>query len=66
MSLHKRTLELLELDRGSWPETARKLNLDYAWMQKFAQKKINDPGVNKVERLYRYLAEKHGVAHQNP
>ena len=59
MTLHEQTLALLEKDRGSWPETAKALELDYNWLQKFAQRKIADPGVNKVERLHAYLSEKH-------
>ena len=59
MTMHQKTLELLEKDRGSWPKTAKKLGLDYAWLQKFAQRKIDDPGVNKVERLYLYLSDKY-------
>lgn len=58
-TIHQQTLELLEMDRGQWPETCRQVGIDYNWLQKLAQKKIADPGVNKMEKLHAYLKQKY-------
>lgn len=61
-SLLTTTKALLERDRGNWPATARDTGLDYNWLQKLAQGKIDDPGVNKIECLHNYLATKYSEA----
>lgn len=66
MTLHEQALALLEVDKGSWRETAEKAGLDYNWIQKLAQRKIADPGVNKIESLCAYLVEKHGMESIEP
>lgn len=58
-SLLERTKLLLLKDKGSWPTTAAETGLDREWMSKLAQGKIDDPGVNKIERLFNYLSQKY-------
>ena len=36
-------------------EIAEKSGVDYNWLQKFAQYRIDDPGVRKVQRVHDYL-----------
>lgn len=41
----------LQTKKGSWPTIAEKTGLDYSWLTKFAQGKIKDPGIQKIQRL---------------
>lgn len=41
----------LRTRKGSWPSVARDTKLDYSWLTKLAQGKIDDPSVNKIQRL---------------
>lgn len=58
-TLLERTKALLIRDRGNWPTTAAEAGVDREWMAKLAQGKIDDPGVVKIEKLYRYLSHKY-------
>lgn len=44
-------LKQLQANKGSWPTIARITELDYSWLTKLAQGKIDDPSVRKIQRL---------------
>lgn len=43
--------------KGDWPLICQKTGLGYPWVTKFAQGKIAEPGLRKVEALQRYIAD---------
>ena len=45
------TIEELSRRRGQWPAICRSTGLDYHWLTKLAQGRINDPGIKKIQRL---------------
>jgi hypothetical protein len=49
------TKKLLDTAKGRWPAICRETGLDYNWLKRVINGKIKDPGVNKIEVLYRYL-----------
>ena len=55
-TLLETTLALLR-ERGKYREVAAATGLGYEWIAKLAQNRISDPGVNKIETLYRFLTE---------
>lgn len=55
-SLLETTIALLR-EHGRYREVADATGLGYDWLAKLAQGAIADPGVNKIERLHRYLSE---------
>lgn len=59
MTLLQQTIELLIRDKGSWPQTAADTGLGREWLSKLSQGAIDDPGVNKIERLHAYLSAKY-------
>lgn len=59
MTLLEETLQLLALDKGDRPTTADECNLGKEWLSKLAQGAIEDPGVNKIEKLNAYLKNKY-------
>jgi len=42
--------------RGQWPVICRDTGLNYHWITKFAQGKIEDPSATKISRLSTHLA----------
>lgn len=54
-SLLDTTVHLLR-ERGRYREVADATGLGYDWINKLVQGQIKDPGVNKIERLHRYLS----------
>ena len=42
--------------KGDWPAICSATGLSYWWLTKFAQGRIRDPGLSKVEKLQVYLA----------
>lgn len=42
--------------KGDWPSMCKTTGLSYGWVTKFAQGKIAEPGLRKVEALQRYIA----------
>jgi len=48
----------LDARRGEWPAMCAETGLSYWWVTKFAQGRIAEPGVSKIERLQAYF-EKH-------
>jgi len=55
-SLHSRTLDLLKQSGVPLPEIYKETQLPYYWLKKFRSGEIKDPSVNRVQRLYEYLA----------
>lgn len=53
-SLLDSTVHLLR-ERGRYREVAQATGLGYDWINKLVQGQIRDPGVNKIERLHKYL-----------
>ena len=51
---------LLDVNRGRWREIAEQTGVPYGTIQNIAQGRTSDPGVNAVEKLYRWLTN--GVA----
>lgn len=47
----------LQRRKGDWPSMCRDTGLSYGWVTKFAQGKICEPGLRKVEALQRYIAD---------
>lgn len=41
----------LQRRKGDWPAIAEKADVSYSWLTKFAQGKINNPGIRTVDRL---------------
>lgn len=54
-SLLDTTVHLLR-ERGRYREVADATGLGYDWINKLVQGQIKDPGVNKIERLHKYLS----------
>lgn len=42
--------------KGDWPEMCRQTGISYWWLTKFAQGRIDNPGVVKLERLVEHFA----------
>lgn len=58
-SLLKRTRELLD-DRGDLTlmDVYEATGIPFHWLTKFAAGKIDNPSVNKTQRLYEFLAKR--------
>jgi len=41
----------LQSRRGDWPTICSRTGLSYWWLTKFAQGRIAEPGLSKIERL---------------
>lgn len=48
--------EALHARRGDWPAICAETKLSYWWVTKFAQGRIGEPGLSKIERLQAYMA----------
>ena len=55
-SLHSRTLDLLKQSGIPLPEIYKETHLPYYWLKKLSSGEIRDPSVNRVQRLYEFLA----------
>lgn len=47
----------LQSRKGDWPAICARTGLSYWWLTKFAQGRIREPGLSKIERLQAYIAE---------
>lgn len=47
----------LQARRGNWPEICARTGLSYWWVTKFAQGRIADPGLSKIQKLTADFAE---------
>lgn len=55
--LYSETLRLLREDRRSVRAISEECGINYHWLSKFRQGHFKDPGVRRVQRLYRFLNE---------
>lgn len=62
VSILTETIELLDIDKGNWPQTAAETGLGREWISKLARGLIPDPGVTKIETLHAYLKSKYSEA----
>lgn len=62
MALLQQTIDLLNRDKGFWPQTATDTGLGREWLSKLSQGAIGDPGVVKIEKLNTYLRKKYEVS----
>ncbi len=56
MSLVAAVRDELVARKGSWPDVCRQTKLSYWWVTKFAQGRIENPGVLKLEVLQAHFA----------
>ena len=54
-NLLSQTLSELSSRRGQWAAICRTTGLDYDWMTKLAQGRINDPGIKKIQLLAEFF-----------
>lgn len=45
----------LQARKGDWPAICSHTGLSYWWLTKFAQGRIREPGLSKIERLQAYI-----------
>ena len=62
MDLLDDTLNLLQIDKGDWNDTAKQCRVSYVWLCAISQGTIRDPGVRRISRVYNYLQDKHGAS----
>lgn len=55
-SLYEKTLKLLEASEQSLQEIATGSGLPYHWLVGIKYERFKDPSVNRIQRLYEYLA----------
>lgn len=55
-SLLERTRELLKAANQPLPELAKSSGLPVSWLKKLRYGKIEDPSVNRIQRLYEFLS----------
>ncbi len=46
----------LQSRKGDWPAICTATGLSYWWLTKFAQGRIREPGLSKIERLQGYIS----------
>lgn len=46
----------LAAQKGDWPRLCAETGLTYWWLTKFAQGRIAEPGLSKIERLAEWLS----------
>lgn len=56
-SLLDRTYSLLDSSDLTIREISDGAGVNYHWLGKLKQRAFTDPGINRIERVYRYLAE---------
>lgn len=52
----------LSTQKGEWPRLCSETGLTYWWLTKFAQGRIAEPGLSKIERLDAWLTTAEGTA----
>jgi transcriptional regulator with XRE-family HTH domain len=58
-TLLRATLELLEQTNAQdWQDLSEKTGLKVPWIRQLALGNIDEPGVNKIEKLYKALTDK--------
>jgi len=54
--LERVRLQLIN-NRGNWPTICRATGIPYSWLTKFAQGKIKNPGIKRIESLDSYFRD---------
>lgn len=49
--------EELQARKGDWPKICSETGISYWWLTKFAQGRIDNPGVKHLESLRTYFSE---------
>ena len=62
MDLYRDTMRLLDERTESLRAIAEATGLNYEWLSKLNQRRISDPSVNLVQRLYNHLSQQRGKA----
>lgn len=58
LSLMKETLDLLQNRNESLPSISKNTGIPFFWLRKFKYGEIDDPSVNRVQKLWEYLSER--------
>lgn len=56
----------LNAQKGEWPRLCAEADLTYWWLTKFAQGRIAEPGMSKIERLSAWLDQAEAPAVAQP
>lgn len=64
MSLSSQAIRRLLAAKGSWVSIAPATNVSYSWLCKFAQGRIPNPSVQRIERILGYFEEKDALSSQ--
>lgn len=56
MTLAKKVRKELLAQKGNWPRICSDTGISYWWVTKFAQGRINNPGVRHLESLRSYFS----------
>lgn len=62
-TLHETTLELLKKSKIPLSQVATESRVGYRWLCDFVGGRFADPGVNKVERIHKFLTESEAQPH---
>lgn len=57
MTLYEKTLELINKDGVSLGELSKRTGISYDWLNKLKRGTIQDPSVNKIQKVYENLAK---------
>ena len=57
MSLTSQALRRLQAAKGSWRSIASATNVSYSWLCKFAEGRILNPSVQRIERILWYFEQ---------
>jgi hypothetical protein len=60
-SLLERTYRLLSITDLNFHQIASGAGVDREWLAKFKQRRINEPGVKKVQRVHDFLVAYEGI-----
>lgn len=63
-SLYSKAITILQCQRGSWAAIARESGISYSWIAKFANGKITNPGIKRIEDLMAHLTRQGVIGHQ--
>lgn len=55
-TLYDKTMKLLEQDVRSLRQIAKEVKLPYDWLVGVRYKRIKNPSVNRIQKLYEYLS----------
>lgn len=56
--MYKKVQKWLTNHKDTWHKIAEELEVNYVWVYRVAKGEYKDPGVNKIEYIYRNYVEK--------